>query len=204
MRRRDKNNSMIYDISKEIFSTEIYPGDPVPAREFVMSFEKEEPDVCQLTELTLGSHTGTHMDAPRHFFKNGKTMAELDLSKCIGPCQVLKCPSKVSREILESALRPEEQRLLLKGARELDEGAAEFLVERGILCIGVESLSVAPLSSPVKVHKLLLGAEIIILEGLVLEEVPEGRYELIALPLKMEGLDGSPVRAVLRELTDCK
>jgi len=136
--------------------------------------------------------------------KNGKTMAELDLSKCIGPCQVLKCPSKVSREILESALRPEEQRLLLKGARELDEGAAEFLVERGILCIGVESLSVAPLSSPVKVHKLLLGAEIIILEGLVLEEVPEGRYELIALPLKMEGLDGSPVRAVLRELTDCK
>lgn len=192
---------MIYDISREIFSTEIYPGDPVPVRDFVMSFEKEEPDVCQLTELTLGSHTGTHMDAPRHFFENGRTAAKLDLSKCMGPCQVLSCPEKVSRQTLEKSVGPDVQRLLLKGAKELDEEAAKFLVERGILCIGVESLSVAPLSSPVKVHKLLLGAEMIVLEGLVLEEVPEGRYELIALPLKMEELDGSPVRAVLRELS---
>lgn len=130
---------MIYDISREIFSSEIYPGDPVPAREFVMTFEK--------------------------------------------------------------GMGPDVTRLLLKGAKELHEEAAQFLVERGILCVGVESLSVAPLSSPVKVHKLLLGAEMILLEGLVLEEVPEGRYELIALPLKMAELDGSPVRAVLRELS---
>ncbi len=192
---------MIYDISREIFSSEIYPGDPVPAREFVMTFEKEEPDVCQLTELTLGSHTGTHMDAPRHFFETGKTAAELDLSKCIGSCQVLSCPEQVTRQTLEKGMGPDVTRLLLKGAKELHEEAAQFLVERGILCVGVESLSVAPLSSPVKVHKLLLGAEMILLEGLVLEEVPEGRYELIALPLKMAELDGSPVRAVLRELS---
>ncbi len=192
---------MIYDISREIFSSEIYPGDPVPAREFVMTFEKEEPDVCQLTELTLGSHTGTHMDAPRHFFETGKTAAELDLSKCIGPCQVLSCPEQVTRQTLEKGMGPDVTRLLLKGAKELHEEAAQFLVERGILCVGVESLSVAPLSSPVKVHKLLLGAEMILLEGLVLEEVPEGCYELIALPLKMAELDGSPVRAVLRELS---
>ena len=192
---------MIYDISREIFSSEIYPGDPVPAREFVMTFEKEEPDVCQLTELTLGSHTGTHMGAPRHFFETGKTAAELDLSKCIGSCQVLSCPEQVTRQTLEKGMGPDVTRLLLKGAKELHEEAAQFLVERGILCVGVESLSVAPLSSPVKVHKLLLGAEMILLEGLVLEEVPEGRYELIALPLKMAELDGSPVRAVLRELS---
>lgn len=192
---------MIYDISREIFSSEIYPGDPVPAREFVMTFEKKEPDVCQLTELTLGSHTGTHMDAPRHFFETGKTAAELDLSKCIGSCQVLSCPEQVTRQTLEKGMGPDVTRLLLKGAKELHEEAAQFLVERGILCVGVESLSVAPLSSPVKVHKLLLGAEMILLEGLVLEEVPEGRYELIALPLKMAELDGSPVRAVLRELS---
>lgn len=190
---------MIYDITRELFSSEVYPGDPVPGKEFVMSFEGEEPDVCQLTELVMGSHTGTHMDAPRHFYEDGKTIAEVELCKCIGGCKVVSTGEHVTKEELEEHLKDGTRRLLLKGAKDVTEEAAEYLVAQGVVCIGIESLSIAPLSAPVKVHRILLGAEIVILEGLELSKVPDGSYELMALPLKMEGLDGSPVRAVLRE-----
>lgn len=190
---------MIYDITRELFSSEVYPGDPVPGKEFVMSFEGDEPDVCQLTELVMGSHTGTHMDAPRHFYEDGKTIAEVELCKCIGDCKVVSTGEHVTKEELEEHLKDGTRRLLLKGAKDVTEEAAEYLVAQGVVCIGIESLSIAPLSAPVKVHRILLGAEIVILEGLELSKVPDGSYELMALPLKMEGLDGSPVRAVLRE-----
>lgn len=189
-----------YDITRELFSAEVYPGDPIPGKEFVMSFEQEEPDVCQLTELVMGSHTGTHMDAPRHFFENGKSIDEVDLCKCIGKCKVVQAPEKVMRADVESWLQDGTERLLLKGAKEINEEAAEYLVEKAVVCVGIESLSIAPLSAPVKVHKILLGAEIVILEGLDLSGVPEGIYELMTLPLRMKDLDGSPVRAVLWEL----
>ncbi len=189
-----------YDITRELFSAEVYPGDPIPGKEFVMSFEQEEPDVCQLTELVMGSHTGTHMDAPRHFFENGKSIDEVDLCKCIGKCKVVQATEKVMRADVESWLQDGTERLLLKGAKEINEDAAEYLVEKAVFCVGIESLSIAPLSAPVKVHKILLGAEIVILEGLDLSGVPEGIYELMTLPLRMKDLDGSPVRAVLWEL----
>ena len=188
---------MIYDITRELFASEVYPGDPIPGKELVMSFEKEEPDVCQLTELTLGSHSGTHMDAPRHFFADGKSIAEVDLCKCIGTCKVVTAEETVSRREVEAALADGTKRLLFKGAKAVDEEAACCLVERGVVCVAVESLPVAPLSAPVKVYRILLAAEIVILEGLDLTEVPPGMYELAALPLKLDGVDGSPVRAVL-------
>lgn len=188
---------MIYDITRELFASEVYPGDPVPGKEFVMSFEKEEPDVCQLTELTMGSHSGTHMDAPRHFFADGKSIAEVDLCKCIGTCKVVAAKETVTRKEAEDALADGTKRLLFKGAKAVDEEAARCLVERGAVCVGVESLSVAPLSAPVAVHRILLAAELVILEGLDLTDVPPGMYELTALPLKLDGVDGSPVRAVL-------
>lgn len=210
---------MIYDITRELFSTEVYPGDPVPGRKFVMSYDKEEPDVCQVTELTLGSHSGTHMDAPRHFCRDGKTIAQVDLDKCMGTCVVV-CPDSIkihekeckgasvgkaapavlTRAELELLLIGQPERVLLKGGQAIDEEAAEYLVARGVVCVGTEALSIAPLSRPVKVHRILLEAEIIILEGLDLTEIVPGEYELTALPLKMEALDGSPVRAVLRSL----
>ena len=190
---------MIYDITKELFTADVYPGDPIPGKELLMSFQGEEPDVCQLTELVMGSHTGTHMDAPRHFFEDGKTIAEVSLNKCIGACRVLETGEHVTREELEAHWQEDTTRLLLKGAKDVTEDAAEYMVEQGVVCVGVEGLSVGPLSAPMKVHKILLGAEIVILEGLDLSEVPQGEYGLIALPLKMEGLDGSPVRAVLRK-----
>lgn len=185
----------IIDISQEIFSAEIYPGDSIPGMEMVMSWDND--DVCQLTELTLGSHTGTHMDAPRHFLEDGKDIAEVALEKCMGVCKVVEVAGEISGNQMEEMLSDGTERLLLKGKQVITEAAAKVMAERNLKCIGVEGLTVGPFSAPASVHKILLGSEIVILEGLRLEDAPAGEYFLAAQPLKMKELDGSPVRAVL-------
>lgn len=185
----------IIDISQEIFSAEIFPGDPVPGMDMVMSWEND--DVCQLTELTLGSHTGTHMDAPRHFLEDGKDIAEVALEKCMGACKVVEVTGEISGKQMEELLADGTRRLLLKGKQVITEDAARMMAEKSLKCIGVEGLTVGPFSSPAPVHKILLGSEIVILEGLRLDNAAEGEYFLAAQPLKMKELDGSPVRAVL-------
>lgn len=189
----------IFDVTKEVFGAEVYPGDPEPYWNAVMSLEGEEPDNCQLSELFLGSHTGTHMDAPRHFLKDGKDISRVDLSRCVGECQVVKAAGKISAEQMEEMLKGNPLRLLIKGKAVITEEAAEVMVRKKVVCIGVEDITVGPISAPDKVHKILLENEIVILESLDLKKIREGRYKLIALPLKMEGLDGSPVRAILIE-----
>lgn len=185
----------IIDISQEIFSAEIFPGDPVPGMDMVMSWEND--DVCQLTELTLGSHTGTHMDAPRHFLEEGRDVAEVALEKCVGVCKVVEVTGEISGVQMEEMLADGTERLLLKGKQVITEEAARVMAEKCLKCIGVEGLTVGPFSSPAPVHKILLGSEIVILEGLRLDHAAEGEYFLAAQPLKMKELDGSPVRAVL-------
>lgn len=187
----------IYDITKEVFGAEVYPGDPEPCWKLVMSLEGEEPDNCQLSEIFLGSHSGTHMDAPRHFLREGKDASQIDLSKCVGRCRVVEASGTISAEQAEKMAAGAPQRILFKGKSVLTEEAAEVLVQAGILCVGVEELTVGPISAPDRVHKILLENETVILESLDLSEVKEGEYLLAALPLKMAGLDGSPVRAVL-------
>lgn len=185
----------LIDISQEIFSAEIYPGDPVPEMDMVMSWDND--DVCQLTKLTLGSHTGTHMDAPRHFLEDGKDIAEVALEKCMGACKVAEVTGEISKKQMEQILADGTERLLLKGKQVITEGAAKVMAERNLKCVGVEGLTVGPFSTPGPVHKILLDSEIVILEGLRLEAAWEGEYFLAAQPLKMKELDGSPVRAVL-------
>lgn len=188
----------IYDITKEVFEAEVYPGDPEPYWNPVMTLEGEEPDNCQLSEIYIGSHTGTHMDAPRHFLKEGNDVSQVDLSKCVGRCRVVEAVGKISAGQAEKITQRTE-RILFKGKSVLTEEAAAVMVQAGIVCIGVEELTVGPISAPDQVHKILLQNEIVILESLDLSQVREGEYQLIALPLKMKGLDGSPVRAVLVE-----
>lgn len=189
-----------YDISQEIFSAEIYPGDPVPGKKTVMSLDKEEPDACQLSELFLGSHTGTHMDAPKHFFKDGKSIEQVNLEQCIGNCKVVEHSGEVTENDVNHWINDGRcERLLIKGDIVITQQAAQRMVEGGVRCVGVEGLTVGPLSSPKEVHCILLGAEVVIIEGLRMGQVQAGDYFLMAQPLKMAGLDGSPVRAVLVE-----
>ncbi len=184
----------IYDISQELFSGNVYPGDPAPAYERILEIEKGDP--CNLTSVQMGVHNATHMDAPYHFYRNGKSIEQLDLKRCIGPCTVVEFHKNEEMK-LRNALGNCQKRLLLKGDGNITVELAKEINQNEILLVGVESQSVGPISAPMEVHLELLGREVVLLEGLVLEEIPEGEYFLAALPLKLGMSDGAPCRAVL-------
>ena len=188
---------MIYDISQEIFSAEIYPGDPMPEKKEILSLHKSVPDKCQLTELKLGSHTGTHIDAPRHFIMDGIDVENVSLEKCLGICKVITVHGRLDEKIIWEVAKEGFHKILIKGEVCLDSENAKCIVDAGIHCIGVEGSTVGSGIEQENVHKILLGRGVVIIEGLRMEEVTDGKYFLSALPLKMDGLDGSPVRAVL-------
>jgi arylformamidase len=183
----------IYDITQELFGGKVYPGDPAPAYERVLSMEDGAP--CNLTKLQMGAHNATHMDAPYHFYKDGKTIEQIELKRCVGPCTVLEWNGQIDELI--TTLPTSQKRLILKGNGIVTLEAAKAMIEFGILLIGVESQSVGPVGAPMQVHLELLGKEVILLEGLVLDEVPAGDYFLSAAPLKLGGSDGAPCRAIL-------
>lgn len=186
----------IYDISQELFSGRVYPGDTAPTFRRVLKIA--DGASCNLTELSLGAHNGTHMDAPYHFYDNGKTIEQLDLSRCIGPCTV-KSLQDVEKKELEKLLKYCKKRILIKGNAVITLEWAKLFNQYNIELIGVESQSVGPINGPMSVHLELLKKEVVLLEGLALEEVPEGDYFLSAAPLKLGGCDGAPCRAVLME-----
>ena len=192
----------IYDISQEVFSSQVFPGDPAPERELVSSMEKG--DLYNLTAFSMCAHNGTHIDAPAHFIKDGKTVDALCLDALVGPAYVAEHQGIVSgddaAEILEIAKErnPESaKRILIKGAAEVSSEAAEVFASSEILLLGNESQTVGPEDAPAEVHLILLGADVILLEGIRLENVSEGVYLLNAAPLNLSGAEGSPCRALL-------
>ncbi|HWT27181.1 MAG TPA: cyclase family protein [Mobilitalea sp.] len=186
----------IYDITQELFGGRVYPGDPAPTYDRVLKIS--EGAVCNLTMLKLGAHNATHMDAPYHFYDNGKTIEQLDLTRCVGPCSVIHL-SKYSIDELRKVLETSKKRLIFKGSGVVTLEIAKLLNEFGILLVGIEGQSVGPEGAPMEVHLELLGKEVVLLEGLVLDEVEEGEYFLSAAPLKLGGSDGAPCRALLLE-----
>ena len=192
----------IYDISQEVFNCAVYPGDMAPQK--IEDMRMERGDLYNLTSFQMCAHNGTHVDAPFHFIKDGKTVEALALEKMIGFAFVVEHEGLVTAEnaraILEKAESANEEaskRILLKGNAVVTLEAAEALAKAGIWLIGGESQSVGPEDAPMAVHKVLLGAEVVLLEGIRLQEVPEGVYFLNAAPLSLAGADGAPCRAVL-------
>jgi arylformamidase len=185
----------IYDITQELFSGRVYPGDPVPSYERVLRIS--EGASCNLTGFSMGAHNATHLDAPYHFYDEGKTIEQLELSRCVGPCSVVDFSACDTEEDLLDMLKNCKKRLLIKGNRVVTLELAKLFNKYGILLVGVESQSVGPADAPMPVHLELLGKEVVLLEGLVLSEVPTGEYFLSAAPLKMGGSDGAPCRAIL-------
>jgi arylformamidase len=191
----------IYDISQELFSSHVYPGDKAPKRTLISDMTKGAS--CNVSELEMNAHNGTHMDAPRHFVKNGITIDELPLEKLIGSCAVVSAEGEVTADFVrEISKKYKTERLLLRGECHLNKEAADILSECGIALIGVESQSIATYDDPVTVHVSVLGQGIAALEGLVLRDVPDGKYFLFAAPIKLGGSDGSPCRAVLIDKID--
>lgn len=197
----------IYDISQEIFECEVYPGDPKPEKEDLSRMS--EGDLYNLTALRMCAHNGTHIDAPYHFYEDGKTVEQLDLVHFIGPAYVAEHTGEMTAEdaigILEHVreINPQcAKRILIKGEAVVSEAAALVFAEAGSLLLGNESQTVGPKDAPMAVHRILLGAEVALLEGIRLQEVLEGAYFLNAVPLKLAGADGAPCRAVLIEMED--
>ncbi len=187
----------IYDISQEIFSCEVYPGDPAPKKSTLCSTDKG--DVCNLTEFSMCAHNGTHIDAPFHFFGEGKTVDMLPLSKTVGEVYVAEHKGEVTAEDAKMILTKAEgiSRILIKGDITVTEAAAKVFAEAMIDLLGNESQTVGPKDAPMAVHKILLSKDIVLLEGIRLSEVSEGKYLLAAQPLNLGGCDGAPVRAIL-------
>ena len=190
----------IYDISRELFSAQVYPGDPVPSMELLRSLKKPDPDPFQLSRLTMGSHSGTHLDAPRHFHRNGLDVSQVDLHRCVGLCKVVQGKEKISPKEIEGFLEDGTKRLLIKGeGNVISRECARAAVRCGLYCLCVEGVDVGGAGDTREVHLELLSAQVVILESLDLSQVACGEYFLAAQPLKARGLDGSPIRAILLE-----
>jgi arylformamidase len=196
----------------------IWPGDVTIKIERRRSMDRG--DAANNSAISLGVHTGTHMDAPKHFIKDGRSIDKLPLETSVGPARVIEIKDKIS-------IKPEElkQHNIKKGERILfktvnsprcwqtdafvndfvfvTRDAAQFLVDAGVILVGVDYLSVGSPLDPEKAmrpdtHQILLGAGLYLIEGLNLTAVKAGDYNLICLPLKLMDAEGSPVRAILQ------
>ena len=188
----------VIDISMTIHpEMEIYNGDVAPKIKRI--FRIEDGDSYNVSKITMGSHTGTHVDSPLHFFLNKTGVDELPLQGLVGPARVIDI-SGVKRpfEAYDHGSLENVEIILLKGQKaHLSIEGALFLIENNVRTIGTEALSIAADEVENEVHRILLRAEIIIIEGLDLSNVNEGDYFLVCLPLKIAGCDGAPARAVL-------
>lgn len=192
----------LYDITQELFSCKVYEGDPKPQIQRLLSMK--EGGQYNLSAFSLCAHNGTHVDVPAHFIKDGKTIEQIPLEAFVGVCSLLRHEGEVTAEDARKMLKKAQafgaaERLLIAGDAVVTAEAAAVFAESGLKLIGNESQSVGPEDAPMEVHTILLKKEIVLLEGVVLSNIPEGRYFLNAAPLNTGGLEGAPCRAWLME-----
>ena len=195
----------IYDIAQEVFGCNVYPGDPSPVKKAMLRISNG--DVCNLTALEMCAHNGTHVDAPYHFLDGEETIDQVPLDKFIGYAYVAEHNGDIGREdalrILDEAKACDPKAadmILVKGDCTVTTDAAEVFADAKIKLYGNESQTVGPMDAPMAVHLIMLGAKIVLLEGIRLAEVPVGSYLLNAAPINLGGCDGAPCRAVLIKL----
>lgn len=208
--------SRIHDISVPVKTGGlVYPGNPEIAIELQQAVARGAG--ANVSSIHFGSHTGTHVDAARHFFDNGESVDEIDLSILIGPAIVLSFDDtlmSIRASDLETQDLRGHKRVILRTRNSsflttpgfhtnytyLAPDGAEFLLSRGVELVGIDYLSIEQFhSGHHRTHRALLEKKVVIVEGLNLENVRPGEYELVCLPLRLEGLDGAPARAVLIE-----
>ena len=205
----------VYDITLTITSDlPTWPGDQPVILERVEKIE--DGGTANITRVTMSAHTGTHVDAPYHFFADGDTVDNIPLKTLTGRAYVLSLPDveKITAQVLVKAeIPPRTRRVLLKtrnsnywksGEREfqrdyvgLSADGAEYLVDKGVRLVGIDYLSIAPFQATRPTHEILLKAGVVIVEGLNLSQIEPGRYTFYCLPLKLDRSDGAPARAIL-------
>lgn len=207
----------LWDISPPLGSgSPAFPGDTPYAQTWAATLAPDNP--VNVSAITLSPHLGAHADAPLHYAADGAPVGALDLEPYLGPCRVvhaLGCGPLVEVAHLERAfaggdvpprvlVRTAERATVDRWSDDFTAFAAEtiaWLADRGVRLVGIDTPSVDPATSKaLPSHQVLLARDVRVLENLVLDDVPEGDYELIALPLKLVDADASPVRAVLRAL----
>ena len=207
----------VYDISLTLRQRmPVYPGEATPLLE--PTSQMERGDSYNVSRLTVSTHTGTHIDAPRHFLPDGISVDQIPVDVLVGPALVVQMAVEheiTAADLEAAAIPPDTERLLFKtnNSRLLDDedfrhdfvylalDAARWLVERGVRLVAIDYLSVERMDAqPNIVHQTLLRAGVVIVEGADLRKVAPGPYLLACLPLKIEGGDGSPVGAVLVEM----
>ena len=204
-----------YDISLPISpNLPVWPGDPPFTRRYVSEIQKGGNSNTSFLEMC--AHMGTHVDAPDHFLGNKQTIEDIPLNILCGRVYVLHLPDVdiITADDLKNAdIPPRTRRILFKTRNSslwnrqvetfqsdfvaLSPDAAEYLVDRSVKLVGIDYLSIAPYKQSRPTHERLLKAGIVIVEGLNLSEVSQGRYSLYCLPLKLVGSDGAPARAML-------
>ena len=208
--------SRIHDISVPVRTGGlVYPGNPDITIELQQAISRGAG--ANVSSIRFGSHTGTHVDAARHFFDDGESVDQIPLDSLIGPCIVLSFDSSLmsigASDLAKHELKGN-SRVLIRTRNSgfltetefqrdytfLAPDGAEYLVSKGVRLVGVDYLSIEQFhSGHHKTHRTLLEKKIVIVEGLNLQDIEPGEYELICLPLRLEGLDGAPARAVLIE-----
>lgn len=206
----------IYDISLTVTpQLPVWPGDPPVKVERVSKMEEGAHN--NISQIAMSAHAGTHVDAPYHFIADGKTIEQLSLDALIGPAQVIEIPGEsrliTADDLRKAGITAGMARILLKTRNTrywtqpglpfqtdftaLSPDGAAYLVQQGVKLVGIDYFSIAPFGDSIPVHRALLGAQVVVLEGINLSNVPAGNYQLYCLPLKLGGSDGAPARAVL-------
>jgi len=205
----------LWDISPPVnASTPVFPGDTAYAQQWVARIEPGCP--VNVSAITLSPHMGAHADAPLHYDPAGAAIGATDLQAFIGPCRVIHaigCGPLVRPEHIAHAMNSLPERVLVRVYQHMPQDrfdnalpafapeTVSLLADRGVKLIGIDSASIDPANSKtLESHQVIRRRGLRVLENLLLDDVPEGDYELIALPLKLTTADASPVRAVLREL----
>jgi arylformamidase len=210
----------VYDLSVALRAgMVVWPGDPEPSQQPFLATASGDP--CNIARITFGSHNGTHVDAPYHYLSNGKTVEQVPLDRLVGPARVVEIATEgdigaatLERAAASGILPPGTERVLFKtrnSARRLLESprfhtdflaiapdGAEWLVAHGFKTVGVDYLSVEAFASEdAATHRTLLAADVLIIEGVALSQVPPGDYMLVCGVLKLQQGDGSPARVFL-------
>lgn len=191
----------------------VWPGDPKVEIARVATIEKEG---YNLTSFSMSAHTGTHIDAPLHYIADGASIDQVEITRLIGPAKVIEIKDRVitaeslapfdiepgDRILLktQNSLNEWQKQLFKKDYAYLDESAARFLAGKRIALTGIDYLSIGSFHSGEETHRILLLENILVVEGLLLQDIQAGDYEMICLPLKIKSADGAPARVLLRKI----
>lgn len=215
MKNNPPRSKQLWDISPPVHAgSPVFPGDTAYSQQWVASIGPGCP--VNVSAITLSPHVGAHADAPLHYDPEGAAIGAVDLQAFIGPCRVIHaigCGPLVRPAHIAHAMDGLPPRVLVRVYEHMPQAAFDnalpafapetvaLLADRGVLLIGIDSASIDPAESKtLDSHQTIRRRGLRVLENLLLDDVPEGDYELIALPLKLTTADASPVRAVLREL----